>query len=145
MRYVLPTSLSTTFSLTVTSPLPSILSTRFCSTVDFAHRNSPLVASKLHAIPVLQGTPVNVLRRPRRASGLIDIMPVAPASGLTDVLMIIISKVHSWSQLSRGRTWCFHTISPVLGLTAKRVLVPAMVAPGMLRCASEAGPTAVDP
>src|ERR1700730_5663509 len=145
MLYVLPTSLSTTLSLTLTSPLGSILSTKFCSTVDFAHRNSPLAASKLHAMPVLQGTPVNVLRGPRRASGLTDIMPVAPLSGLTEVLMIIISKVHSWSQLSRGRTWCFHTTSPVLGLTAKRVLVPAIVAPGMLRWVSEAGPTADEP
>src|SRR5215470_18750566 len=142
MWYVLPTSLSTTFSLTVTSPLPSILSTRFCSTVDFAHKNSPLAASKLQAMPVLQGTPVKVLRGPRRASGLTDIMPLALESGLTCVLMTIISKVQSWSQLSLGSTWCFHTTSPVLGLTAKRVSVPAMVAPGILRCVSDAGPTA---
>ena len=48
------------------------------------------------------GTPVSVLRMPRRASGLIDISP-ALAAGLTGVLMIIISNVHSWSQLSRGK------------------------------------------
>src|SRR6266852_671198 len=103
----------------------------FCSVVGFAHRYSPVAASKLQAIPVVQGTPVSVLRGPRRAFGLTDSMSVA--EGLTGVLMINISKVHSWSQLSRGRTWCFQTTSPVLGRTAKRVFVPAMVAPGILR------------
>src|SRR5439155_17918437 len=110
-----------------------------------AHRNSPLAASKRQAMPVLQGMPVIVLRGPLRASGLIDIMPAALASGLTGVLMTIISKVHSWSQLSRGSVWCFQTISPDLGWTAKRVSVPARVAPGALRCASEAGATPLDP
>jgi hypothetical protein len=47
--------------------------------------------------------------------------------------------------LSRGSTWCLQTISPVLGRTAKRVLVPVIVAPGIWRWASEAGPTALDP
>ena len=47
----------------------------FCSTVGFAHRNSPLAASKLQAMPVLHGTPVSVLRGPRRASGLTASMP----------------------------------------------------------------------
>src|SRR5262245_9752139 len=117
----------------------------FCSVVGFAQRNSPLAASKLQAMPVLQGTPVSVLRGPRRASGFTDSIPPALTSGLTAVLIIIISKLPSWSQLSRGNTWWLQTTSPVLGLTAKRVLVPVMVAPGMLRWVSEAGPTALDP
>src|SRR5437867_12114760 len=117
--------------------------TMFCSVVGFAQRNSPVAASKLQAIPVLQGTPVSVLRGPRRASGLTDSMPVE--EGLTGVLMIIITNVHSWSQLSLGKTWCFQTTSPVLGLTAKRVLVPAIVPPIVPRCASEAGPAPLDP
>ena len=96
-------------------------------------------------MPVLQGTPVSVLRGPLRASGLTDNMPGALASGLTGELMIIISKVHSWSQLSRGKVWCFHTTSPVLGLTAQRVSVPAMVPPIVPRCTSEAGPAPLDP
>src|SRR5207244_9231415 len=125
--------------------LPSILATRFCSTVCFAHRNSPVAASKLQAIPVLQGIPVKVLRGPRRASGLVANMPGAFGSGLTGVLMIIISKVHSWSQLSRGKVWCRQTTSPVLGLTAQRVLVPAIVPPMVPRCASDAGPAPLDP
>src|SRR3977135_1794702 len=91
IEYVLCTSLSTTSSFTVTNPLPSILATRFCSVVCFAHRNSPVAASKLQAMPVLQGTPVNVLRGPRRASGLTESIPAAVASGLTGVLMTIIS------------------------------------------------------
>src|SRR5215831_7391777 len=117
----------------------------FCSVVCFAHRNSPLAASKLQAIPVLQGTPVSVLRGPRFASGLVDNIPCAFGSGLTGVLMTIISKVHSWSQLSRGKVWCFHTTSPVFGLTAKRVLVPAIDPPTVPRCASDAGPAPLDP
>jgi hypothetical protein len=44
-------------------------------------------------IPVLQGTPVNVLRGPRRAFGFTDSISGAP--GFTGVLMIIISNVHS--------------------------------------------------
>ena len=47
--------------------------------------------------------------------------------------------------LSRGSTWCFQTTSPLLGRIAKRVFVPAIVAPGILRSASEAGPTPLDP
>src|SRR5881396_1262387 len=86
-----------------------------------------------------------VLRGPRRAFGLVANMPEAFPSGLTGVLMIIISNVHSWSQLSRGKVWCFQTTSPVLGLTAKRVLVPAIVPPIVPRCASEAGPAPLDP
>jgi hypothetical protein len=69
--------------------------TMFCSTVCFAQRNSPVAASKLQAMPVLQGTPVKVLRGPRCASGLVASMPAAVASGLTGVLITIISKVHS--------------------------------------------------
>jgi hypothetical protein len=46
-------------------------------------------------MPVLQGTPVNVLRGPRLASGLTDNMPAAVGSGFTGVLMTIISNVHS--------------------------------------------------
>src|SRR5882672_5400023 len=102
-------------SFTVTWPLGPILATRFCSVVRFAHRNSPVAASKLQAMPVLHGTPVSVLRGPFLASGLIDIIPAALASGLTGVLITIISKVHSWSQLSRGRVWCRQAISPDLG------------------------------
>ena len=43
----------------------------------------------------LHGMPVRVLRGPRRAFGFVDNMPAAFASGLTGVLMTIISKVHS--------------------------------------------------
>src|SRR5207248_7215323 len=119
--------------------------TRFWVVVCFAQRNSPVAASKLQAIPVLHGIPVKVLRGPLRASGLIDIMPDAFASGLTVVLITIISKVHSWSQLSRGSVWCRQTTSPLLGCIAKRVSVPASVAPGALRCASDAGATPDEP
>src|SRR2546422_7535959 len=94
----LPISEITDASFTLTNPFPSIFEIRFCSTVCFAHKNSPVAASKLQAIPVLQGMPVKVLRGPRRAFGLVANMPEAFPSGLTGVLMIIISNVHSWSQ-----------------------------------------------
>src|SRR5712691_11512735 len=112
-------------SFTVTRPLPSILATRFCSTVCLAQRNSPFAASKLQAMPVLQGMPVSVLRGPLRASGLTDSMPAAFASGLTGVLMTIISKVHSWSQLSRGKVW--YVIQPVAGTTYLGPIPPELI------------------
>jgi len=44
-------------------------------------------------MPVLHGTPVSVLRGPRRAFGLTDNMTAG--SGLTGVVIVIISNVHS--------------------------------------------------
>src|SRR5471032_544191 len=110
--------------LGVTLPLLSISLTRFWNTVDLAHRKSPLAASKLHMIEVLHGTPVRVRRLAVAALRPIAIMPFALGSGATLVVMGSISKVHSWSALSCGMTWCFHTILPVFGSMAKRVLVP---------------------
>ena len=101
-----------------------------------------MAASKLHMMEVLQGTPVRVLRLAESARRPTAIMPSALGSGCTGVVIGIISKVHSWSQLSSGSTWCFQMILPVLGSTAKRVSVPAMVAPILPRWASEAGPDA---
>src|ERR1700730_9845775 len=75
MWYVLPSSLSTEFSFTVTSPFSLMRSTMFCSTVGLAQRNSPLAASKLQAMPVLHGTPVSVFRRPPLTLGLTASMP----------------------------------------------------------------------
>src|SRR6185437_13309741 len=112
----------------VTWPLASMFLTRFWKTVDLAQRKSPLAASKLHMIEVLHGTPVKVLRLAEAALRLTAIMPLALGSGATLVVMGIISKVHSWSPLSCGNTWCFQAILPVLGSTAKRVLLPAKVA-----------------
>jgi hypothetical protein len=104
--------------LTVTLPRESIPLTIFCTAVDLAHRNSPLARSKLQTIEVLQGIPVRVLRLEEAARRPMAIMPSALGSGLTFVVIGIISKVHSWSQLSCGRTWCFQMIFPVLGCTA---------------------------
>src|SRR4051812_37050119 len=129
----------------VTWPLASMSLTRFWKTVDLAQRKSPLAASKLHMIEVLHGTPVRVLRLADAAPRPVASMPLALGSGCTGVEMGIISKVHSWSSLSCGSTWCFQTIFPVLGSMAKRVLVPARGArPLTPRCASEDGPTPLE-
>src|SRR5579859_867072 len=97
-------------------------------------------------IEVLHGTPVRVLRLADAALRATAIMPLALGSGATLVVIGIISKVHSWSALSCGNTWCFQTILPVLGSTAKRVLVPASVAlPFTPRWVSDDGPTPLEP
>src|SRR3569623_457736 len=101
--------------LTVTLPLGSMPLTRFWYTVDLAQRKSPFFASKLHRIEVLHGTPVRVRRDGDAARLPTAMMVLSPASGATLVVMGIISKVHSWSQLSWGRTWCCHAICPVFG------------------------------
>src|ERR1044071_1952772 len=93
--------------LGVTTPLPSIFLTRFWKTVDLAQRKSPLAASKLHRMDVLQGTPVSVLRLADAALRPTAIMPLALGSGATLVVIGIISKVHSWSALSCRNTWGF--------------------------------------
>src|SRR5450432_2723656 len=132
--------------LGVTLPFVSMSLTRFWKTVDLAQRKSPLAASKLHRIEVLHGTPVRVLRLAVAALRPIAIMPLAWGSGATFVVIGIISKVHSWSALSCGNTWCFQTIFPVLGSMAKRVLLPARVAvPFTPRWVSDEGPTPLEP
>src|SRR6185503_13093221 len=130
----------------VTLPLASMSLTRFWNTVDLAQRKSPLAASKLHMMEVLHGTPVRVLRLADAMLRPTANIPLALGSGATLVVIGIISKVHSWSALSCGNTWCFQAIFPVFGSTAKRVLVPARVAlPLTPRWVSEDGPTPLEP
>src|SRR5579872_6022785 len=94
---------------------------------------------------VLHGTPVRVLRLALAILRPTENMPSALASGCTGVVIGIISKVHSWSQLSSGIIWRRQMILPVSGWTAQRVSVPAMLAPTWFLCASDDGPTAVEP